>query len=42
MSRTPLQPGATAPSLGADTEAVLREIGIDEDEFVALREQGTI
>ena len=42
MSRTPLRPGATAPSLGADTEQVLREIGIDEDEFVALREQGTI
>ena len=42
MSGTPLQPGATAPSLGADTEEVLREIGIDEDDFVALREQGTI
>ena len=42
MSGTPLRPGAIAPSLGADTEEVLREIGIDDDEFVALREQGTI
>ena len=42
MSETPLQAAASAPALGADTEAVLREIGIEEDELAALREQNTI
>ena len=42
MSGTPLRPGATAPELGAHTEAVLREIGIDTEELAALRESRTI
>ena len=42
MSATPLAAGGPAPALGEHTDAVLREIGIDDDELAALREQGTI
>ena len=30
-------PGRTAPALGADTESVLRELGVPDGEFAALR-----
>ena len=42
MSGTPLKPGANAPQLGAHTEEVLREAGIDDGELAVLREQRTI
>ena len=42
MDATPLQPAATAPTLGEHTDAVLGELGIDEAARAQLREQGTI
>jgi len=42
MSDTPTTPAATAPELGADTEALLLEIGYDWDRIGALRESGAI
>lgn len=35
-------PGKTAPALGADTEAVLRELGVSDQEFASLRESKVI
>jgi formyl-CoA transferase len=41
LSRTPgVAPGA--PLLGADTEAVLRELGRTDEQIAALRERGVI
>ena len=35
-------PGHDAPALGADTDAVLREVGLSEAQIVALRERGVV
>lgn len=42
LSRTPVTYRKAAPLLGADTDAILREIGHGDDEIAALRERGTI
>ena len=42
MSETPLEPGATAPELGAHTAEVLRGIGIDTEEIAHLRAENII
>ncbi len=42
MSETPLQPAAVAPELGAHTEEVLREAGLDDAELADLRASHTI
>ncbi len=42
MSATPLQPGATAPTLGAHTDQVLGEAGVGADAIAALRASNTI
>ena len=34
--------GALAPELGADTDAVLRELGLPDSEIAALRADGVI
>lgn len=39
---TPQQPGGTAPLLGEHTDAVLRELGVDEARIAALRETGVV
>jgi formyl-CoA transferase len=40
MSLTPPALAHAAPTLGQDTDAILRELGYDEREVAALREQG--
>ncbi|MBV1894007.1 MAG: CoA transferase, partial [Ilumatobacteraceae bacterium] len=42
LSDTPLEPSATAPELGQDTELVLIEAGYDWAAIGALRESGAI
>jgi len=42
LSDTPVEPAATAPELGQDTELVLIEAGYDWDAIGALREAGAI
>tara|TARA_R110000787_G_scaffold15088_47_gene46634 strand:+ start:226 stop:1461 length:1236 start_codon:yes stop_codon:yes gene_type:complete len=42
LSETPGKISSLAPELGADTEAVLRSIGVDPERFAALRKQGVI
>jgi crotonobetainyl-CoA:carnitine CoA-transferase CaiB-like acyl-CoA transferase len=42
MSRTPPAMRTVAPALGEDTDAVLRETGLDDDEIAALRVQGAV
>ncbi|MCY7309077.1 MAG: CoA transferase [Rhodoferax sp.] len=42
LSRTPGGHRRNAPSLGQDTEAVLREIGVSAAQLQALREQGVV
>lgn len=42
LSATPGAPGGTAPRLGADTDAVLAELGRDEDAIAALRDAGAV
>jgi crotonobetainyl-CoA:carnitine CoA-transferase CaiB-like acyl-CoA transferase len=42
MSRTPPTLRTTAPALGADNEAILRELGLDAREIAALRERRVI
>jgi crotonobetainyl-CoA:carnitine CoA-transferase CaiB-like acyl-CoA transferase len=41
FSGTPAAPGAPAPSIGADTDAVLTELGLG-DRIADLRESGTV
>ena len=35
-------PSRAAPSLGADSDALLREVGYDSDQIAVLREQGVV
>jgi formyl-CoA transferase len=42
MSRTPPAMRKAAPSLGEDTDAILRETGLADDEIAALRAQGAV
>ena len=42
LSRTPASVGRGVSGVGADTEAVLREAGLDDDELRALRESGAV
>jgi formyl-CoA transferase len=42
LSRTPGGHRRNAPTLGQDTEAVLREVGITDAQLQALRERGVI
>jgi formyl-CoA transferase len=40
LSRTPGAITRRAPTLGEDTEAVLREVGLSEDQLAALKARG--
>jgi formyl-CoA transferase len=42
LSRTPTQVRQAAPALGADTEELLRELGLDGEDVARLREAGII
>jgi formyl-CoA transferase len=42
FSRTPTSVRSGAPALGADTDAILAELGVDADEREALRRDGVI
>ncbi|MDT4881651.1 hypothetical protein FQZ97_1175270 [compost metagenome] len=42
LSRTPGGHRRNAPRLGQDTEAVLRELGLTDEQIAALRERGVI
>jgi crotonobetainyl-CoA:carnitine CoA-transferase CaiB-like acyl-CoA transferase len=42
MSRTPGRIRHTGRHLGADTDAVLTELGLDEDAIAALRKEGVV
>lgn len=42
LSGTPGRPGRTPPRLGADTDAVLAEIGLDPDAIASLRAAGAV
>jgi formyl-CoA transferase len=41
-SRTPPVMRTVAPALGEDTEAILREAGLEDGEIAALRAQGAV
>jgi formyl-CoA transferase len=42
LSLTPGRAGGTAPALGADTEAVLRQAGLSEATLAELRAKGVL
>jgi formyl-CoA transferase len=42
LSRTPGAMRRNAPRLGEDTDAVLRELGLDEKQIRALKERGIV
>jgi formyl-CoA transferase len=42
LSRTPGTLRCNAPALGADTDAVLRELGLSDEQIAALRARGVI
>ncbi|GAB4205153.1 MAG: CaiB/BaiF CoA-transferase family protein [Tibeticola sp.] len=42
LSRTPGAHRRNAPSLGADTDAVLREVGLSDEQIAALRARGVV
>ena len=42
MNRTPVETRRSSPTLGADTDAVLRETGFSDDQLAALREAGVV
>ena len=42
LSRTPGRPSAQRPTLGQDTDAVLREIGLSRQQIHALKARGIV
>jgi formyl-CoA transferase len=42
LSRTPGGHRRNAPALGQDTDAVLREMGLGDEQIAALRERGIV
>jgi crotonobetainyl-CoA:carnitine CoA-transferase CaiB-like acyl-CoA transferase len=42
FAEAPCQVRSAAPALGADTDAVLEELGLSRDRIRELREQGTV
>jgi formyl-CoA transferase len=42
LSRTPGGQHRNAPALGQDTDAVLREVGLTEDQIAALKQRGVV
>jgi formyl-CoA transferase len=42
LSLTPASHRHNAPALGADTDAVLREIGLSAEQIAALHERGIV
>lgn len=42
LSHTAVEPATTAPELGADTDAVLREIGYSDEQIASMRSSGAI
>jgi len=42
LSRTPGSHQRNAPTLGQDTDAVLREVGLSEAQISALRQRGVV
>jgi len=42
LSRTPVRVRSAAPALGAHTDEILAEFGLDERERARLREQGVV
>ena len=42
LSRTPGGHRRNAPALGQDTDAVMREIGLSEEQIAALKSRGVI
>lgn len=42
LSLTPASHRHNAPALGEDTDAVLKEIGLNEGQIAALRERGIV
>jgi crotonobetainyl-CoA:carnitine CoA-transferase CaiB-like acyl-CoA transferase len=42
LTHTPVRPGTTVPDLGQHTDEVLRDLGREDDEIIALRAEGAI
>jgi crotonobetainyl-CoA:carnitine CoA-transferase CaiB-like acyl-CoA transferase len=42
FSRTPANPGMSAPSLGKDTQAILKELGYSKSDIKTFQEEGVI
>jgi formyl-CoA transferase len=42
LSRTPGGQQRNAPALGQDTDAVLREVGLSEEQIAALKSRGVV
>jgi crotonobetainyl-CoA:carnitine CoA-transferase CaiB-like acyl-CoA transferase len=42
FSGTPATPGMPAPSLGSDTQAILKELGYNKSDIKIFQEEGVI
>jgi crotonobetainyl-CoA:carnitine CoA-transferase CaiB-like acyl-CoA transferase len=42
FDRTPARPASSAPVLGADTRAILRELGFNDQQVEGLIDQGAV